>query len=125
MLIGRKGQTHNDCIAACIRTLTNDDKIPHFWDGLRSYEDCWEAIRECLKNKGKFLALFVTDEPLEFMQETNPDIPYMLLCSNVVGDHAVICKGDQVIHDPASHYIPITGPHSIGTYIIGVIGDLH
>lgn len=125
MFKGRKGLTNNDCVAACIRSLINDDNVPNFVDGVRKSPEIWGLLRDYLKTKRKTLALFTVQDPWEFMEEVNPGIYYILLCQVTGGDdHAVVCKNGQVVFDPSPIERHIIGPHSSGMWIVAVIGEI-
>lgn len=116
--------TYGDCIAACIRTMTDDDQVPHvFRDGFGSPEESWANMRAYLKTKGKTLTLIPVDDPYEFMEINNHGSTYMLLCSTSSGNHAVVCKSGVVVADPAWYKEEIKGPLDNGLWIIGLIGD--
>lgn len=116
-------ETYGDCVRACIATITDDKNVPHTFDG-RESEESWSQLRAYLKSKNRFLMLTPVPDPWEFMETQNPGIPYMLLCQNKNGDHAVVCKDGRVWHDPAWYKTDIVGEHSIGCWIVGVIGVL-
>ncbi len=118
--------THSDCVRACIASLIDRDDVPHvFHDyGKRPVEDAWAELREYLAQHKKVLAIFPVDNHAEFMSQNNNGVTYMLFCGTGRGDHAVICRNGEVVHDPAWYRAQITGPHSMGFYIVGIIGDL-
>lgn len=98
---GRMCNNEQDCIRACIATLTDDDSVPHVFDG-RPPEESWRDIRAYLAGRGKKLALFPLDE-ISFMAENNPDVPYMLLGTKkyTAENHAVVGMNGKVIFDPS------------------------
>ena len=114
-------ESYGDCIRACIATMIDRDDVPHVFDG-RPPENAWAALRAYLKSIK--LTLFVTDilEPFEYMAINNPDIPYMLLCQSGGVNHAIVCRGGEVVHNPAWYKQAVSGPHSQGFYIVGIIG---
>ena len=114
--------SYGDCIRACIGTILDRDDVPHMFNP--PTPDSWARLREWLKTIGKNIALFGVDDHVETMRENNPDVPYMLLCGIADGDHAVVCRGGEVIHDPAWWRTAITGPHSMGFYVIGIVGEM-
>lgn len=115
--------SYGDCIRACIAALIDRDDVPHYFDG-RPNEQAWQQLRGYLAFHGKTLTLLPIDDHAEFMVANNPGIPYLLLCSTGEGDHAVICRDGKKIIDPAFGPLPIAGPHSLGAYFIGIVGDL-
>lgn len=117
-------KSYGDCIRACVATLTNDDDVPHVFDE-RDADICWRELRAYLATKGKTLVIFTMDEPFEEMKEINSDTSYMLIGGTANGsNHAVICKNDEIIHNPAYYSSQIVGPTDAGWWIVGVIGDL-
>lgn len=122
-------ETYGDCIRACIASILERDDVPHTFDG-RSPQEAWQAIRDYLKPLG-FAPFFEDidgdislDELFHYMKINNPDSIYMLLAKSIDTDHCVVCQGDKIIHNPAWYSQPITGPHSLGVWIIIVIGKI-
>lgn len=98
---GRMCNNNQDCIRACIATLTDDDNVPHVFDG-RPPEESWAALRAYLASVGKKLALFTMDD-INDMAENNPDIPYMLMGTTKYSDenHAVVGMNGKVVFNPS------------------------
>lgn len=115
--------SYGDCVRACIATIINRDDVPHVFDDSNA-EAGWSALRCYLAKVGMSLALLQVDDPWEFMENNNYGVPYMLLCQSSGMDHAVVCLNGKVYHDPAWYKTPITGPHSLGVWIIGIVGVL-
>jgi len=113
--------SYADCIRACIATLLDRDDVPHVFDG-RPAPDSWSELRAWLKSINRTLFLVDVGDPWEYMELNNPGVAFMLLCSTGSGDHAVICRNGKVVHDPAWYKTEIKGPHSVGVWIVGVIG---
>lgn len=118
----RPPESHGDCIAACVRTLLDRDDVPHCFDG-RPLQQAWDDLRAWLAERDKFIAVFFTDDHKLQMSE-NPNIPYILLHGTHRGDHASIFRDGALIHDPSWYRSEVTGPHSVGAYVIAIIGDL-
>lgn len=117
-------ETYGDCIAACMRSMLDDPDVPHCFKG-GNPEDSWIELRKYIKEThGKNLAFFVLEDPWEFMEKTNPEVYYMLICRTVSGDHAVVCRNGKVVHDPAAVQREITGPSwSAGRWVLGVLTE--
>lgn len=116
-------QSYGDCIRACLATMLNRDDVPHLYDG-RPFDIFWRDLRLWLQvMAGKTISLFMTENHAEYMRELNPDIAYLLLCNSMSGDHAIVCRNGERIHDPAWYRAAEYKPHSIGCYVIGIIGD--
>lgn len=116
--------TYGDCIRACLESITGIDGIPHTHEYGKSGVSAWDDIRAFLKTKGRTVTLFSTQiDPREYMKSENPDIPYLLLGQNRRDDHCVVCRNDEIIHDPSWVSSDMVGPHSVaGCWIIGLIG---
>jgi len=96
-----------------------------FPEFINSSQPAWVTLRKYLAENGKYLALFaLEDDVFEFMSMNNPNIPYMLLCRTATADHAVVCVNDSVTHDPNNSKSEIIGKHSIGFWIVGIIGEV-
>lgn len=116
-------KTTSDCVAACIASIIERQDVPHCFDGRDSVQS-WADLRAYLKSLGMTLFLTAFDEnPIEWMGQNNPDTIYMLLCQFNSEDHAVICKGGTIAHDPAWYKGELTGPNSHGEYIIGIVSN--
>jgi hypothetical protein len=116
--------SYGDCIRACIATILDRDDVPHTFGVGCSPLDSWSILRSWLATIGKTVSLFPTDDHVQLMKENNPGVPYILLHSTIRGDHAVICRDGEKIHDPAWYALDQMKPHSLGFYIIGIVGDL-
>jgi hypothetical protein len=115
--------TYGDCIRACLATLIDDDKFPHFFNGITETEEVWGKIRNYLKGKGNLLILFSISDVKEF-SEVNPDLTFMVM--GITQNHllhAVLCKDNKVVHDPARITKTFTDikPIEQGEWIIGII----
>lgn len=120
----------DDCfrtVIACLLDCADPSEVPHVFD--HSNDDVnigFELIRLWLKERGLGLAVFGSSDDLsdilEMMGSTNPDVHWMLIGSNRNGvNHAVVCLGDQQVHDPAWGGTGIHSPGDLGHYMIGVI----
>lgn len=120
-------ESYGDCIRACVATILDRDDVPHTFDG-RLPEEAWNALREWLAPLKKTIVLFPTeydDEFKSFMRRENFNVPYILLHRTFRGgDHAIVCRNGERIHDPAWYRSDIAGPHSIGCYIVAIIAEL-
>ncbi len=113
--------TYGDCIRACVATLIDRDDVPHTFDS-RPVEEAWGDLRAYLQsiNLNLFIGAF-SDDPREFMSENNDSVYYILLCSNSDTNHAVVCRGKEVVHNPSWYKTAISGPTEIGVYFVVVI----
>lgn len=123
-------ESYGDCIKACIDTILDRDDCPHsFCDSLTG-EQSWKIIRDWMIPLG--FAPFVTvldeeytlEDVFKFMEMNNPESVYILIGGTGSGDHAVVCKGNKMAHNPAWTYLPVNKPHSEGHWLIVVIGKI-
>lgn len=113
--------TYGDCVKACIATLIDRDDVPHVFDDRPPIES-WEQIRAYLKSIGyNLFAMDTEEDPRPYMAKNNPDVAYLLLCSNRDGNHAVVCVGEELVHDPNWYKTAIVGPTNAGVYFLMVI----
>lgn len=120
-MIPNNCEAPSDCIRACVASIIERTDVPNFCSEDGKVYD-WAALRGYLKQHG--FSIFLVAEPeLPFAQYalSNPDEHYILMADFDGIDHAVVCKADKIVHDPAWQYHPLTGPHSIGVYIVGII----
>lgn len=94
-------QTHDDCIRACIATITGLPDVPHVFNKDKPAVESWQELRAYLRQHGKQLALFNVDCPFDGMAVNNPDVTYMLMGRTAAGAHAVVCRNGVIVHDPA------------------------
>lgn len=112
--------SYGDCVRACVATLMQDENVPHVF-GNHNNETSWKKLREYIGLKGKKLALFPLDsDPFTFMGETNAGVQYILMGFNGSANHAVVCCGSKVLHNPSTSAIP-NKPTEFGVWIVGVI----
>ena len=97
--------SYGDCIRACVASLLDLPTldVPHFVrDGAPGHV-MQQRLREWLAPRGLvpmfsgFPASDTPDPVLEFMGAENPGVPYILFSA----DHAVVCRGGEIIHNPA------------------------
>lgn len=123
---------YGDCVRACLASMLEleSSQVPHFFatytDGVKENRDMqiWFAER------GQILAFlglpgsWSKEEFFDYMADTYKDREYMLWADFGSGDHAVVCKGGEIIHNPAWYRTPIEGPHSTGMWIAILIAKL-
>lgn len=121
--------TYGDCLRAAIASILDCERIedvPHF---LRDGDDerAQVELREWLISRGvrPFLTglhgTVTLDEIFTTMVNNNPDIDYLLFCQCGSGDHVVVCRNDQVTHNPAWDNAAVIGPKSDGYWIVMVM----
>lgn len=117
--------TYGDCVRACVATILNRDDVPHFCHDDPTAEVMFDRLREYLKPLG--LAPWVVQygpDPIELLLDTlnqlNPDAPFILFGNTGTGDHAVVCQGGRVVHNPAwgGFASSVHQPHSMGLWIV-------
>lgn len=123
--------SYGDCLRCAVASMLNVDDVelvPHF---MASGDDIIGdlLLRSWLLERGKrpFIVALPGNLTLQqifaMMADGNPDIEYMLFCTCGADrtDHVVICKNDEVIHDPAVFPASITGPASNGLWVVMVL----
>lgn len=128
--------SYGDCLRACIATVmdTDTEQVPHFADMGATADEALASARRWLSGRGLTIAGFVfpgsesLPDLLGWMGENNPTVTWLLFGSTRHpdgsghgGDHVVVCRGGEVVHDP--QWIPnrIKSPHSTGHWFIWVV----
>lgn len=119
---------HGDCVRACVASILEmkSADVPHFYHDADPTSGR-NRIREFLALLGyaPFWTTFNGSESIETLLETmgvvNENAYYILFASNGDGNHAVVCRGGEIVHDPSLWRKPIVGPLDIGDYVILVI----
>lgn len=100
------------------------ETVPHF------YHDGCDGMEGMLRMRSYLLSLgyglnaiqysgeALISEVLEIMRQNATGIYYILIAANASGDHAIVCKDDQIEFDPAWYSEPIIGPHSDGVWSV-------
>lgn len=120
--------SYGDCLRACIASILNRDinSVPHFYrDG--NDERGKIELHSWLNENG--YRLFYTalgassslDDIFLMMSDVNKDIEYLLFCQCTDIDHVVVCQNNKIVHDPAWYRSPISGPTTMGLWVIAVI----
>lgn len=120
--------TYGDCVRACVASVLEMPAadVPHFYsDG--DGEAAFDRMRVWLADRGRIPAYFpLHHETLDgvlWAMKMYPDVEYLLFCSNGAGDHCVIGRNDEIIHDPAWYKTQIVGPHSSGVWIVIILAS--
>ena len=122
--------SYGDCFRACVASILDlpTDDVPHFYHDGADGDVGTERVREFLNGLGYTIVWFAfdgealpLDEMLNIWGQMNPDVPAILLASNRDSDHAVVMRGDKIVHDPSWIRSSITGPNSNGYWNILVI----
>lgn len=119
--------TYGDCVRACVATLldiADGDKVPHFYHD-NDAEAGHARMVEYLATQGltPYIAhlpgTLSLDDVLTNHGDFNPTAHYILFGGlDGGGDHAVVCKGGAVVHNPAWVPCSLRGPLSIGVWQI-------
>lgn len=122
--------TYGDCMRACIASIMDRDseEVPHFADGGVSADEAMSHMRDWLHHTGHapFIAgypgdIFLSDL-LTMHAALNPDSLYVLFGGTGSGDHCVVCRGGEIIWNPAWTGGRIGQPLSNGTWQVLVVG---
>ena len=120
---------YGDCgrtVIACLLDL-HPSEVPHFWDrgetnNLTADEDC----RKWLAKRGLRIITWAVDgglvEVLTFMNQLNPETYYTLMGTSPRNvNHVVICRNDEIVHDPSLDGGDFIGPSNDGHWWIEVL----
>ena len=122
--------TYGDCLRACVASIMDMDSqhVPHFADAgadatvAMRWMGEWLRTYEC----APFIVAYPGDislaELLDMHRTINPDSVYILFGGTGGGDHCVVCRGGQVIHNPAWIGSRIIGPLSNDTWQVLIVG---
>jgi hypothetical protein len=119
---------YGDCVRACIASIMElpTGKVPHFidthgeidisqlnlWFARRGYAPFWVA----------YPGEWTLDQLLSAQSTVNPGVHYVLFGGVSEGNHAVVCKGGAVVHNPAWYGGTLTGPvHDLNVWQIMAI----
>lgn len=119
---------YGDCIRACVATVMDLDAedVPHFVHDDPDWETAVGRMNRWLGMYG-LTAFFVgyPPDPIEdvfkSMQDVNSETTYLLFGRTNHGDHVVVCKGGEIIHDPSWIKSPLIGPLSVGMWQVMVL----
>lgn len=115
--------SYGDCVRACVASLLERDDVPHFYEDGNG-QAAFVRMREYLSQHGLIPAYFdlsgeaTLHDILETVKETYGNVEFLLFCRNRSGDHCVIGRGNEIVHDPAWYRTEIVGPHSMGVWIV-------
>lgn len=123
---------YGDCgrtVIACLLEM-EPEEVPHFWDGEETAHDptidCrrWLDERGCIMYRFGFNAEGILEDlqgVLDYVGNLNPD-QYWVLMGRSENDtnHVVVCKGNQIVHDPALDNSGIIGPCLEGCWIVEI-----
>lgn len=122
---------YGDCVRACIASILelSTSDVPHFVGDGCNAETMFQRIRKFLNPLGftVYVAAYegaTRDEILSGVADSNPDATYILIGSLGDADHAVVCQGDKVAHNPQWYPMPFVGPASNGYWVVMVIAKL-
>jgi hypothetical protein len=123
--------SYGDCVRACIASMLEltSAEVPHFFE-TGDGEYCNTFMQQWLAERG-LIAAFIglpgkmsREEMFYHMISTYHDRYYMLWADFGSGDHAVVCRNDEIEHNPAWYRTPMEGPHSSGMWITILLAKL-
>lgn len=99
---------------ACILDLP-PASVPHFWDGGACGHELDVKENEFLSHHGMYKITFAVTGTLEEVLDYFGDITcgshYVLVGKSRLGcNHAVVCRGSAIVHDPSQDDTGIVGP---------------
>lgn len=103
--------SYGDCIRACVASILSVDDpydVPNFVENKPSPEEFDRRLRAWLKDEcglAPYVAYFDGQAPLQAvldaMEAHNSGIHYILIGRSANGvNHAVVCRGNRVAHNP-------------------------
>ena len=119
---------YGDCgrtVIACLLDL-HPSEVPHFWNGQGLAREQNEKADKWLAAIGlrlvKWALTGTMDEVFGFMQHHNRGLIYVLMGTSPRDvNHVVICRDDEVLHDPSIQGGGLVGPADDGHWWIEVI----
>jgi hypothetical protein len=122
-----------DCFRACVASILELplDNVPHFFQGQRTGSVISPERETAMQDWFGQLGLgFVTlalqtntpGQAMALFGNRYPDLYYILIGQTWKGvNHAVVCRGTYVAHDPARPTIGLAGPQTNGVFTVGII----
>jgi hypothetical protein len=99
--------SYGDCLRACIASIMDQD-VPHFLsdgcDGATAHARIqqWLGTQNLTWLSFSYDDDWTLDELMDHMGLVNPFTHYILLgTTETGGSHAVVCRGDRIVHNPA------------------------
>jgi hypothetical protein len=118
--------SYGDCLRACVASILEiepPEQVPHiFEDGEGDEAAKFARLTAYLETIGlaPFWTLFPGDAPLQSVLDTmahnNPGCHYILYAATEENNHVVVCKGSEIVHDPAWSKRKICKPNSGGAW---------
>jgi hypothetical protein len=122
-----------DCFRACVASILelSLDDVPHFFVKQRTGTKVTPQLETAMQDWFRKLGLgFVTlpvqaDTPNEAMGlfgNRYPNLYYILIGQSIKGvNHAVVCRGPYMAHDPARPAMGLAAPQENGLFLIGLL----
>jgi hypothetical protein len=91
------------------------EDVPHFWDEGRAGDDVARRVNDFLEPYGLFVLTIgmtgTVQEALDKLGAISNGTHYILVGSSANGtNHAVVCCGNRIVHDPSLNETGIVGP---------------
>lgn len=121
---------YGDCLRACVASVLELDAeaVPHFAEDEPGPEIANKRLTDFLVSRklapfwASYDASATVDDVLSYQAIQNPEAVYLLFGrTESGGDHVVICKGGEIVHDPAWYRSPMIAPGSCGAWVVMVI----
>jgi hypothetical protein len=123
-----------DCFRACVASILERplDTVPHFFPGsARRHGDLpakgnrdaglVRATRDGLRHPA-VVGRHAGSRRWACSATAIPDLYYILIGQTRKGvNHAIVCRGNYVAHDPARPAIGLAGPQGNGVFTVGII----
>ncbi len=119
--------TYGDCMRACVASIMEfaPERVPHFMHDNCSPAEANRRMVDWLRHYG--YAPFVIScggedtmaDILSYMGDQNPTACYMLFGRTEYENHVVVCRGGEMVHDPAWLSSPLIYPNGYSKPEIG------
>ena len=123
-----------NCYPSCVASLleVSIDEVPHFYEDVKPNEMLpdWKIkeVDDWFVSRGIPRVLiwhnyefWKYEDFMDYMQELNPNTYYILSAKSITGvAHAVICLGNEIVHNPNGK--EIVGPLDDGAWGFEIIG---
>lgn len=127
--------SYGDCLRACVASLLdredNPESVPHFAHDGAVADIVNERMREYLATFGlapwwsHYDPDLSREALLEVLSQSGPGCHFMLFGrTENDGDHVVICRDGQVVHDPAWYRAPLVKGGRHGAWSVVVLARL-
>jgi hypothetical protein len=122
--------TYGDCLRACIASVLEmqAEDVPHFTEDNPGGPIANKRLALFLRSLGfapfwsNYDGNANVEDVLEHQGVQNPDAVFLLFGqTSGGGDHVIVCRGGEIIHDPAWYRSPMIAPGTHGFWTVMVV----